>query len=70
MAYAQIVCKFLRIVPMETHRPTLISVVLPAYNESEGLPIVLASIFGRWRRRASAMRSSSWTTGARTERER
>ncbi len=28
-----------------THRPTLISVVLPAYNESEGLPDVLASIF-------------------------
>ncbi len=31
---------------METHRPTLISVVLPAYNESEGLPVVLSSIFG------------------------
>ena len=31
---------------MKTHRPTLISVVLPAYNESEGLPIVLSSIFG------------------------
>ena len=30
---------------METHRPTLISVVIPAYNESEGLPIVLSSIF-------------------------
>ncbi len=29
---------------METHRPTLISAVLPAYNECEGLPIVLASI--------------------------
>jgi glycosyltransferase involved in cell wall biosynthesis len=32
--------------PMETHRPTLISVVLPSYNESEGLPIVIASILG------------------------
>ena len=31
---------------MEKHRPTLISVVLPAYNESEGLPIVISSIFG------------------------
>jgi len=30
---------------VETHRPTLISVVLPAYNECEGLPIVLSSIF-------------------------
>jgi glycosyltransferase involved in cell wall biosynthesis len=30
---------------METHRPTLISVVVPAYNEREGLPIVLSSIF-------------------------
>jgi polyisoprenyl-phosphate glycosyltransferase len=30
---------------METHRPTLISVVVPAYNESDGLPIVLSSIF-------------------------
>ncbi len=30
---------------METHRPTLISVVVPAYNESEGLPVVLSSIF-------------------------
>jgi polyisoprenyl-phosphate glycosyltransferase len=30
---------------METHRPTLISVVVPAYNESEGLLIVLSSIF-------------------------
>ncbi len=30
---------------METHRPTLISVVLPAYNEREGLPVVLSSIF-------------------------
>jgi glycosyltransferase involved in cell wall biosynthesis len=30
---------------MDTHRPTLISVVVPAYNESEGLPIVLSSIF-------------------------
>lgn len=29
---------------METRRPTLISVVLPAYNECEGLPIVLSSI--------------------------
>jgi polyisoprenyl-phosphate glycosyltransferase len=29
---------------MDTHRPTLISVVLPSYNESEGLPIVIASI--------------------------
>ena len=28
---------------METHRPTLISVVLPSYDESEGLPIVIAS---------------------------
>jgi glycosyltransferase involved in cell wall biosynthesis len=31
--------------PMDTQRPTLISVVLPAYNEGEGLPIVIASIF-------------------------
>ena len=30
---------------METHRPTLISVVVPAYNEREGLPVVLSSIF-------------------------
>jgi glycosyltransferase involved in cell wall biosynthesis len=29
---------------METHRPTLISAVLPAYNECEGLPVVLSSI--------------------------
>jgi len=29
---------------METHRPTLISVVLPSYDECEGLPIVLASL--------------------------
>jgi glycosyltransferase involved in cell wall biosynthesis len=29
---------------MDTRRPTLISVVLPAYNESEGLPIVVSSI--------------------------
>ncbi len=29
---------------METHRPTLISAVLPAYNECEGLPMVLSSI--------------------------
>ena len=33
------------IAPMETLRPPQISVVLPAYNESAGLPIVLASIF-------------------------
>jgi len=31
---------------METHRPTLISIVLPSYNECESLPIVLASIGG------------------------
>jgi polyisoprenyl-phosphate glycosyltransferase len=31
---------------MKTHRPTLISVVLPAYNESEGLPTVIESILG------------------------
>jgi polyisoprenyl-phosphate glycosyltransferase len=31
---------------METQRPKLISVVLPSYNESEGLPIVIASILG------------------------
>ncbi|MBT3070657.1 glycosyltransferase family 2 protein [Rhodomicrobium sp. Az07] len=30
---------------MDTRRPPLISVVLPAYNESEGLPIVVSSIF-------------------------
>jgi len=30
---------------METRRPTLISVVLPAFNEAEGLPIVVSSIF-------------------------
>lgn len=30
---------------METHRPTLLSVVLPSYNECEGLPIVLTSLF-------------------------
>ena len=29
---------------METHRPTLISAVLPAYDESEGLPIVIAAL--------------------------
>lgn len=29
---------------METHRPTLISVVLPSYDESEGLPLVIASL--------------------------
>ncbi len=29
---------------METHRPTLISAVLPAYDESEGLPVVIASL--------------------------
>lgn len=29
---------------METRRPTLISVVLPSYNESEGLPAVISSI--------------------------
>lgn len=31
---------------METHRLTLISVVLPAYNECEGLPVVISSILG------------------------
>ncbi len=30
--------------PMETRRPTLISAVLPAYDESEGLPIVIAAL--------------------------
>jgi polyisoprenyl-phosphate glycosyltransferase len=30
---------------MENHRPTLISVVLPSYDECEGLPIVLSSLF-------------------------
>jgi polyisoprenyl-phosphate glycosyltransferase len=29
---------------METHRPTLISVVLPSFNECEGLPFVLSSV--------------------------
>src|SRR5579864_9457498 len=29
---------------METHRPTLISVVLPCYNECEGVPIVISSV--------------------------
>jgi glycosyltransferase involved in cell wall biosynthesis len=29
---------------METHRATLISAVLPAYDESEGLPIVIAAL--------------------------
>jgi glycosyltransferase involved in cell wall biosynthesis len=29
---------------METHRPTLISAVLPSYNECEGLPTVVASV--------------------------
>jgi polyisoprenyl-phosphate glycosyltransferase len=29
---------------METHRPTLISAVLPSYNECDGLPIVIASL--------------------------
>ncbi len=29
---------------METHRPTLISAVLPAYEESEGLPIMISSL--------------------------
>ncbi len=29
---------------METHRTTLISVVMPSYNECEGLPIVIPSI--------------------------
>lgn len=29
---------------METHRPTLISAVLPSYDECEGLPIVLTSV--------------------------
>ncbi len=29
---------------METPRPTLISAVLPAYNEGEGLPIVVSSV--------------------------
>jgi len=29
---------------METHRPTLISAVLPSYDECEGLPIVVASL--------------------------
>jgi polyisoprenyl-phosphate glycosyltransferase len=29
---------------MDTHRPTLISVVLPSYNECEGLPLVISSI--------------------------
>ena len=38
--------KWLYIVLMETHRPTLISVILPSYNECEGLPIVLDSISG------------------------
>ena len=37
--------QFLCMYPMETHRQTLVSVVLPAYNESEGLPIVISSIF-------------------------
>ncbi len=30
---------------METHPPTLISIVLPSYDECEGLPVVLSSIF-------------------------
>jgi len=30
---------------METHRPTLISAVIPAFDESEGLPAVLSSVF-------------------------
>ncbi|MGO9173072.1 MAG: glycosyltransferase family 2 protein [Rhodomicrobium sp.] len=30
---------------METRRSTLISAVLPSYDESEGLPIVIASVF-------------------------
>ncbi len=30
---------------METRRPTLISVVMPSFNECEGLPIVLATVF-------------------------
>ncbi len=29
---------------MEKHRPTLISIVLPSFNECEGLPIVISSI--------------------------
>jgi len=29
---------------METHRPTLLSAVLPAYDESEGLPIVISAL--------------------------
>jgi glycosyltransferase involved in cell wall biosynthesis len=29
---------------METHRPTLISAVLPSYDECEGLPIVITSL--------------------------